>query len=85
MLKQIFKIPVEWAVCDIISIEAETLEEAIGIVLKTKDEIPLGTEPEYIDGSYKIEGEDEFGERTEEEFIKSLAEYLTELGYNETL
>ncbi len=48
-------IPVTWEVCDIIEIEAESLEEAIKIFDETEDEISLPTEPDYIDGSFKRE------------------------------
>lgn len=50
-----YKIPVEWAVYDTVEIEADTLEEAIKKFDETIDYIPLGTEPEYIDGSYQRE------------------------------
>jgi len=36
-------IPVTWEVCDIIEIEAESLEEAIKIFDETEDEISLPT------------------------------------------
>ena len=58
MKKQIFKIPVEWAVYETLEIEAETLEEAVKYVEDNLEEIPLG-EGDYIDGSYKITGSDE--------------------------
>lgn len=50
-----FSIPVNWEVWDKVEVEAETIEEAIQWLKDHIDEIPLGTEPEYIDGSYKIE------------------------------
>lgn len=53
--KRKYYIPVCWEVWDKVEVEAESLEEAIKYVQDNIDEIPLGTEPEYIDGSYKIE------------------------------
>ena len=50
-----FSIPVTWQVWDKVKVEAETIEEAIEYVKNNIDEIPLGTEPEYIDGTYKID------------------------------
>ena len=61
-----FSIPVTWQVWDKVEVEAETIEEAIKYVKNNIDEIPLGTEPEYIDGTYKIDdGKD--GEKSIEE------------------
>lgn len=69
-----FSIPVTWEVWDKIEVEAETIEEAIKYVKENIDTIPLGTEPEYIDGSYKIyDGEN--GEATIEETVEYLKEY----------
>ena len=50
-----FYIPVSWEVWDKVEVEAETIEEAVKYIKDNIDTIPLGTEPEYIDGSYKIE------------------------------
>lgn len=69
-----FSIPVTWEVWDKIEIEAETIEEAIKYVKENIDTIPLGTEPEYIDGSYKID-DGENGEATIEETVDYLKEY----------
>lgn len=52
-MKQTFKIPVEWSVYATVEIEADTLEEAVKIFDKTEDEIPLPTDNDYIDGSFK--------------------------------
>lgn len=69
-----FSIPVTWEVWDKVEVEAETLEEAIQYVKDNIDTIPLGTEPEYIDGSYKIEDGNN-GEASIEETVKHLKEY----------
>ncbi len=86
MSKQIFKIPVEWTVCDFVNIEAETFLEAVGIILDTMDDIPLGTDPNYLDGSYQIEGqrniEEDYEGSSSDEQRYQIAQYLTELGYN---
>ena len=73
-MKKKFSIPVTWEVWDKVEVEAETIEEAIQYVKDNLDTIPLGTEPEYIDGSYKIEdGQD--GEADIEETIYYLKRY----------
>lgn len=69
-----FSIPVTWEVWDKIEVEAETIEEAIQYVKDNLDTIPLGSEPEYIDGSYKIEDGNN-GESDIEETVCYLKEY----------
>lgn len=49
--KQKFKIPVEWAACGVVEIEASSLEEAVQIFDDTIDDIPL-PEAFYVDGSF---------------------------------
>lgn len=53
-----FKVPVTWEVYDTVEVEAETAEEAVKYVEDNLDYIPLGTEPEYVNGSYKTDVED---------------------------
>lgn len=48
-------IPVTWEVWDKVMVEAKSLGEAIKYIKEHIDEIPLGTEPEYINGSCKID------------------------------
>ena len=69
-----FSIPVTWEVWDKVEVEAETIEEAIQYLKDNVDTIPLGTEPEYIDGSYKID-DGSNGEATIEDTIKYLKMY----------
>ena len=69
-----FSIPVTWGVWDKIEVEAETIEDAIQYVKDNIDTIPLGTEPEYIDGSYKID-DGENGNANIEDAVKYLKEY----------
>ena len=47
----IFNIPVTWAVCATMKVEAQTLEEAQA----KSDDLPLPTDPDYIDGSFRID------------------------------
>lgn len=68
-----FYIPVSWEVWDKVEVEAETIEEAIKYVKENIEVIPLGSEPEYIEGSYKIDDGDG-GEASIEETIKYLKE-----------
>lgn len=53
--KKTFVVPVTWEVYSTISVEAESLEEALAYVKQNSDDIPLCTETEYVDGSYRIE------------------------------
>ena len=69
-----FSIPVIWEVWDKIEVEAETIEEAIAYVKENIDEIPLGTWPEYIDGSYRIDDGDN-GNATIEDAVHYLKKY----------
>jgi len=52
--KKSFLIPVSWEVQDFVRVQADSLEEAVEYLTEHSDEVPLGTEPEYVDGSYKI-------------------------------
>ena len=67
-----FYIPVTWQVWDKIAVEAETIEEAVKYVKDNLDIIPLGTEPEYIDGSFAVDDGDA---GSVEESIEYLKEY----------
>lgn len=53
MSKKIWKIPVDWEVCSVVEIKAETLEDAVRLFDDTIDDLPLPTEADYIDGSFK--------------------------------
>lgn len=59
MEKKIFKLPVEWAVYSTVEVEAETMEEAIKVFHETEEEISLPTDPDYIDGSFKLSYDDD--------------------------
>lgn len=74
MSKRKYYIPVSWEVWDKVEIEAESLEDAVKYVKENIDDIPLGTEPEYIDGSYKIE-DGENGEASIEDTIEYIRDY----------
>ena len=60
-----FSIPVTWSVWDKIEVEADVKEHI--------DEIPLGTELEYIDGTYRIDDGDN-GENSVEDTVNYLKE-----------
>ena len=56
-----FKIPVTWEVYSTITIEADTLEEAIkefDEVENNGDGYPLPTDPEYVTDSFRREDEE---------------------------
>ena len=56
--KKTFIIPVEWSVYSTVRVEAETLDEAIARFNRVIDNIPITpNECEYIDESYRINGE----------------------------
>lgn len=52
-----FVIPVEWRVFGEVEIEAENLEGALMIFCETEHDIPLPSDYEYIDDSFKISAE----------------------------
>lgn len=52
-----FKIPVSWEVYGTVEIEANSVEEALQIAIDTQDDLPLPTDGDYIDGSFKIDSE----------------------------
>lgn len=52
-------VPVSWSVYSTVVVEGvSNLREAVAAVKNELDEIPLSHDPEYIDGSYKIDCED---------------------------
>lgn len=69
-----YSIPVTWSVSDKVVIEAESLEEAVQFVKDHIEEIPLGMNPEYIDGSYQID-DGSFGEKSVQETAQYLRDY----------
>lgn len=69
-----FSIPVIWQVWDKVEVEAESIEDAVRYVKENIETIPLGTEPEYIDGSYQIDdGAD--GQESIKNTVKYLKDY----------
>ena len=56
---KVFSIPVEWVVTENLNIKADSLEDAIEFINNHTDEIPLGDEPAYIDGTYKISADED--------------------------
>ena len=52
--KNEYEIPVDWQVSDVVKIKANSLDEAYHWAVDNAEMIPLGTEPEYVDGSYQI-------------------------------
>lgn len=69
-----WQLPVVWKVWDKIPVKAYSLEEAIDWVQENEEEIPLGTEPDYIDGSYHLEDGGN-GHRQIEDTIRHLKNY----------
>ena len=54
-----WNIPVTWEVCSTITIEANTLEEAMEIARDDAGEIPCPIDPVYVDGSWRLSEDDE--------------------------
>ena len=50
-----YLIPVSWEVYSTIRIKADNLEDAITKAIEHIDDIPLSSDTEYEDGSYKLE------------------------------
>lgn len=50
-----YYVPVMWEVWDKVEVQADSLEEAVKYVKQHEDTIPLGTTPNYIDGSYHVD------------------------------
>lgn len=55
--KNLYKIPVTWEVYDTIEVQGNSLEDALQWAEVHEDEIPIGDEPNYVDGSYQIDKE----------------------------
>lgn len=54
-----YTIPVTWEMYGTVTIEnCNNLEEALEIAEKYEDDLPLPTDGEYIDASFKLETED---------------------------
>ena len=53
-----FKIPVSWEVCGIVEVEAQDIDEAIEIARDEEGVIPLPTDSDYIDGSWRVSDAD---------------------------
>ena len=69
---KIFRIPMEWVVWQKINVKAHTPEEAIAFVKNQIENIPLGTEPNYIEGTHMISGDDG---KSVAELVEDLTKY----------
>lgn len=54
-----WKIPVTWEVCAMLTVEADTLEEAMEIARDDDGKIPCPTDSDYVEGSWRLSIEDE--------------------------
>jgi len=52
-MKFTYRIPIEWSLCEEVTVEAESLEDAIQLA----NEVPLPSNGEYIDGSFEVREE----------------------------
>lgn len=69
-----YYIPVCWQVWDKVEVKAVSLRDAIEHLKANIDKFPLGSEPEFIDGSYKIlDGQN--GNASIEDTIKHIKKY----------
>ena len=53
-----WKIPVTWEVFATVEVKAGTIEEAMEIARDEVGEIPLPTDSDYVDGSWRLSTED---------------------------
>lgn len=80
-----FTVPVTWCVSDEVTVKATSFQDAVQYVLDNLDEIPLGTTPEYVDGSYEID-DGHGGNGTAEEIVEHLKEICWDMkGYETTV
>ena len=54
-----WKIPVTWEVCGYVYVDADTLVEAMETARDDEGVIPLPTESDYVDGSWRLSEADE--------------------------
>ena len=54
-----WKIPVTWEVCGYVYVDADTLVEAMETARDNEGVIPLPTESDYVDGSWRLSETDE--------------------------
>lgn len=60
-----WKIPVTWEVCGYVYVDADTLVEAMETARDDEGVIPLPTESDYVDGSWRLS-------ETEENFVREM-------------
>ena len=48
------QLPVTWEVCGMVEVEAGSINEAMDVFIEKRDEIPLPTDCEYVDGSFDL-------------------------------
>lgn len=73
--KEEFCIPVNWMVCDNITVQADSLMEAIEYVRNNKDNIPCGTDAEYVNDSWEITGDEHY---TDMDLVEYIMNYNTQ-------
>lgn len=54
-----WKIPVTWGVCGYVYVDADTLVKAMETARDDEGVIPLPTESDYVDGSWRLSETDE--------------------------
>ena len=54
-----WKIPVTWEICGYVYVDADTLVEAMETARDDEGVIPLPTESDYVDGSWRLSETDE--------------------------
>lgn len=60
-----YKVGISWQVADTFEVEADNIDEALAWAREHIDEIPCTDDPEYIDGSFEIDGFIEWEENGE--------------------
>ena len=75
--KKVFSIPVEWVMTETLDVRADNLKEALQFLIDNDANIPLGTDAQYIDGTWKISA-DESNTGIVEDFLETAECYCSE-------
>ncbi len=58
--ENVYSIPVEWVVTENLQVRADSLREAVKFICDNADEFPTSRDAEYIDGTYRITGDEDW-------------------------
>ena len=75
---KVYSIPVEWVVTENLEIKANTLLEAVKFICDNVDELPTSNDAAFVDGTYRITGDDDW-----DGDVNKIANNLQTYGYTE--